>query len=70
MDTNVDRKRSTVILESPTKKKCSVTFWGAKAPLINNISMFTSCTIDFNCIQTSTKKKKQIIKLLKFRKIH
>ena len=39
MDTNVDRKRSTVILESPTKKKCSVTFWGAKAPLINNIGI-------------------------------
>ena len=55
MDTNVDRKWATVILESPTKKKCSVTFWGAKAPFINNIGMFTSCTIDFNCIQTTRK---------------
>ena len=45
MDPNVDRKLSTVILESPTKKKCSVTSWGGKAPLINNIGMFTSCTI-------------------------
>ena len=57
MDTNVDRKQSTVILESPTKKKSSVTFWGAKAPLINNIGMFTSCTIDFNCIQTTRKNR-------------
>ena len=57
MDTNVDRKWSTVILESPTKKKYSVTFWGAKAPLINNIGMFTSCTIDFNCIQTTRKNR-------------
>ena len=58
MDLNVDRKQSTVILESPTKKKkCSVTFWGAKAPLINNIGMFTSCTIDFNCIQITRKNR-------------
>ena len=39
------------------QKKCSVTFWGAKAPLINNIGMFTSCTIDFNCIQTTRKNR-------------
>ena len=54
IDPNVDRKRSSVILESPTKK-CSVTFPGEKAPLINNIGMFTSCTIYFNCIQITKK---------------
>ena len=57
MDPNVDRKWSTVILESPTKTKCSVTFWGRKAPLINNIGMFTSCTINFNCIQITRKNR-------------
>ena len=57
MDPDVGRKQSTVILESPTKKKCSVTFWGAKAPLINNIGMFTSYTIDFNCIQITRKNR-------------
>ena len=37
------------------KIKCSVTFWGEKAPHINNIGMFTSCTIYFNCIQITKK---------------
>ena len=59
MDPNVDRKRSTDILESPTKKKCSVTFQGGKAPLINNIGIFSSCTINSNCIQFTRKNRKK-----------